>query len=336
MKKIGIFISIFFILGLVFTGCGNSKENNTSSNKNTASSIRVGFPGTGNNTASDLLAIAVDKGYFKDELKGVDVKVTNFTGAGPEINEALASKNLDIGVYGDTPSITAKANGIDTVLIGAGNTALDAAILVNPDSTIKSVKDLKGKKIAATKGSYMHRTLVEMLKANGISIDDVNFINMKSNDAESALFSKNVDAIVLDSIQVGKLVVNKQAKVLLDCKNYPEWKGMNLVVARSQFAKENPDIVVKFIKAYNKAKDFLDKNPDEAKAIWAKSGVSKAAFDYLYPGSKFGDTFNVEISKDTIQKLSYTEKFLLDNNLLKNNLDINTWVDNSYYEKSLK
>jgi sulfonate transport system substrate-binding protein len=336
MKRISVFISIFFILGVIFTGCGNNNQNNTSSKKNIVSSIKVGFPGTGNNTASDLLAIAIDKGYFKDELKGIDVKVTNFTGAGPEINEALASKNLDIGVYGDTPSVTAKANGIDTVLIGAGNTGLDAAILVNPDSNIESVKDLKGKKIAATKGSYMHRTLVEMLKSNGLSINDINFINMKTNDAESALFSKNVDAIVLDNIQEGKLVANKQAKVLLDCEDHPEWKGMNLIVARSQFAKENPEVIVDFLRAYNKAKDFVDKNPEEAKKIWAKSGVPKAAFDYLYPGDKFGDTFNIEVNENIIQKINYTKKFLLDNKLLKSDLDVNKWVDNNYYKKSLK
>ncbi|MDP4145059.1 MAG: aliphatic sulfonate ABC transporter substrate-binding protein [Bacillota bacterium] len=340
MKKGSILFSIILIVAAFISGCGanHEKSSSTSSSKTKLVTLKIGYPGTGNNTASDLLAVGIDKGYFKDELKDLvtDVQFINFSGAGPAINEALASKSLDIGVYGDTPGVTGKANGIDTTLIASGNSALDAAILVSPDSDIKSVKDLKGKRVATTKGSYMHKTLVQMLQANGLSINDIQFINMNTTDFESSLISKKIDAIVDSNVGTAKLIINKQAKVLLDCRNNPEWKGLNLVISRTQFAKDNPEVIEALIRGFEKAKKFVAENPEETKQIWAKSGTPKAAYDYIYPGNDFGDTFNVEVNKNIIDKLNNTKTFLKDNKLIKGDFNINTWVNNTYYEKSIK
>ncbi|MFT8314087.1 MAG: aliphatic sulfonate ABC transporter substrate-binding protein [Clostridium sp.] len=341
MKKSSILVSLVLVIVLVLSGCGNKSANNSSadnSKKTKLKTLKIGYPGTGNNTAGDLLAVGIDKGYFKDELKDLvtDVQFINFSGAGPAINEALASKDLDIGVYGDTPAVTAKSNGIDTTLVGAGNTALDAAIIVNPNSSIKSVKDLKGKKVATTKGSYMHKTLAQMLQANGLSIKDIQFINMNTSDSEAALFSNQLDAIVESNTGAAKLVTKKQGRVLLDCRDNPEWKGMNIVISRTEFAKENPEVITGLIKGFEKARDFVNKNPEETKTIWAKSGIPKEAYDYLYPNNNFGDTFNVELNQSVIDKLNSTKSFLKDNELIKKDFNINDWADKSYYEKSLK
>ncbi|HEY3426910.1 MAG TPA: aliphatic sulfonate ABC transporter substrate-binding protein [Negativicutes bacterium] len=328
MKKYLLLTVIFVAMIALLTGCGAEQK------KATSTTLKVGYVDVGKSFPGELLGIAVEKGYIEEELKKVGVKpeFIPFVGAGPAINEGLGSKNLDIGIFGDTPAILAKGSGMETTLIAASNTAVDAGIVVLPDSNISSIKDLQGKKIATMKGAYMHRSFVEALKANGMTIKDVEFFHMKAPEAETALISKNVDAIVAPDTSTARLAVSKQGKVVIDCQGHPEWMGLNIVVARTEFAKENPEAVIAFLKGLLRAKQYADANPEEAKTIWTKVGFSKEIYDYLYPQNKF--SMPVELTADTAKVINNNKEFLKENGILKSDVDIEKWIDRSYYEKA--
>ncbi|BBB90021.1 MAG TPA: aliphatic sulfonate ABC transporter substrate-binding protein [Methylomusa anaerophila] len=320
---------ILLTVSMLLAGCSQEVK------KEALTTVKIGYVDSGKSFPTELLAIAVEKGYIDEEFKklGLKPEFIPFVGAGPAINEGLGSKNLDIGVYGDTPAILAKGAGMETTLLGTGNTGQDAAILVPVDSPITSVQDLKGKKVATMKGAYMHRTLVEALKANNLSVKDIEFFHMTAPEAETALISQKVEAIVSPNTSVAKLVVNKQAKVVINCKDHPEWKGQNFLIARTEFAKNNPNAVVAFLKGLIRAKQYVTENPEDAKLIWTKAGYTKEQIDYMYPENKF--YFELVLSDKTIQNIKYTKDFLLENNILKGNFDVDKWIDKNYYEKAL-
>ncbi|MFT8314079.1 MAG: aliphatic sulfonate ABC transporter substrate-binding protein [Clostridium sp.] len=348
MKKLVLLINIIFIVTLVLVGCGdkaksnNSKSANNSSassisaDKHTATTVKIGYVDSGKSFPSGLLGIAQEKGYITNELNkiGVKVELVPFVGAGPAINEALASKSIDLGSLGDVPALLGKSAGINTELIASGGLNTDAALVVPADSKITSIKELKGKRIATMKGSFMHRTLLEMLKANGMTANDIQFINMTAPDAETAIISKTVDATVNPAANAQRLVLKKYGKIILDSTKNPEWKGAGGLIARTDFSKDNPGILVAIIKGLNEAKKFEDANPDEAKQIWVKSGTTKEIFDLVYPDNKFGD--DLQIGSEFTKRFDLVNKFLVDNKLSKSSVDINKWINKKYLEEAIK
>lgn len=339
-------VVLITMMVLLFTGCGAKEEETSGSNgtpienvgsKPKVDNVRIGFVDSGKGFPTEVVGIAKEKGLIEEELNEIGVKVEwiPFVGAGPAINEALSSNSIDIGFYGDTPALLGKASGIKTTLIAATNTALDAGIVVPYDSPIKKVEDLKGKRVATLKGSYMHKFLVEALKSKGLSTRDFEFFHMKSVEAETALISKKIDAIAASNTSVAKLVLNKQGRVIIDAKDNPEWKGLSLALVRTEYARENSAVIEGVLKALIKGKEFIDSNPEEAKNIWPKSGFPREVYDYLYPDNDF-TTLDVSLTDQVIEKLNYNKEFLKAEGLLKVDVDLKQWADKSYYEKAIQ
>lgn len=335
-KKLLLLGLVFVMLSTFAVGCSSKKGDSSESKKatHTASTVKIGFVDvTGKALISDTLGIAKEKGYLDEELSkiGVKAELVPFTGAGPAINEALASKNVDIGVLGDVPAIIGKASGIDTQLVIASGSNNTASLLIPSGSNVTSVKDLKGKKVATQKGSYMHRILVKMIEANGLTVNDIQFVNLTAQDAAASFLAKGVDAIVVGGIVEAKLVLNKDAKVLLDCSNNAEWIGASAGVVRTEYANENPEIVSAVIKALSRAKELTKTDAAAAKEQWLKAGNSKETYDYLYPNNEY--RYDVEITDKYVDKIKDVEKFLKDNSLIKNDVDVDKWVNKSFFNK---
>ena len=328
MLLLGIILTIAFS---AISGCSNKKETTEGEKSgHVADTVKIGYVDvTGKAQISDTLGIADDKGFLKEELDkiGVKAELIPFTGAGPAINEALAGKNLDIGFLGDVPAIIGKASGIDTQLIVASGFTNSAALLVPTESNATSIKDLKGKKIATQKGSFMHRILVKMLEDNGLTVDDIEFVNMTAQDAASALIAKAVDGIVVGGVTQAKLVLDNNAKSILDCSKNPEWIGGSAGVARTEYVKENPEIISALIKALDRAKELSISDATVSKTQWVKAGNSEKTYEFLYPNNDY--RYDVEITPDFINKFSDIEQFLVDNKLIKNSVDIEKWTKNN-------
>jgi len=115
--------------------------------------------------------------------------------AGPQLLEALAVGSLEFGLTGDAPPVFAQAAGKDLVYVGAEPPKPDSsAILVLRDSPLKTLAELKGKKVALQKGSSAHYLLVRAVEKAGLQWSDITPIYLTPADARAAFERRSVDA----------------------------------------------------------------------------------------------------------------------------------------------
>lgn len=151
--------------------------------------LRIGFQ-----KGSFNLVVARSLGLVERQLPGVAVKWVEFP-AGPQLLEALAIGSVDFGGVGDSPPVFAQAAGKDLFYVGAEPAKPDSsAILVKPDAPLKTLADLKGRRIAAQKGSSAHFLLVQALAKAGVAWSDVSAVYLPPADARAAFERGAVDA----------------------------------------------------------------------------------------------------------------------------------------------
>jgi sulfonate transport system substrate-binding protein len=227
--------------------------------------IRIGFQKYGN------LILLKGKGDLEKRLAPLGFKVvwTEFP-SGPPLLEALNVGAIDFGHAGEAPPIFAQAAGAPFVYVAHEPPApAGEAILVPKDSPIKTVAELKGKKVALNKGSNVHYLLVRALEKAGVKYSEIEPVFLAPADARAAFERGSVDAwVIWDPFQAAAEFATK-ARTLAD--------GTGLV-ANNQF--------------YLATKSFSDSNPRVIDAViaavaeldrWAKDN-SRAVAEELSPG----------------------------------------------------
>lgn len=337
---IGI-LAVTLILGV--SGCGqstSSKKNTTSTESSTKNSgeekvLRYGYVATNSDVLSGLNGIALEQGYFEEELSAVNAvfKAVPFAKAGPAVNSALASDELDIAGLGDVPGTVAKANGADTILTDVQAADYSTHLLIRNDLDITDVKELKGLKIAVQTGSYMQRILYQILEQNGLSPEDVEIVNMTEIDAANAIASGGIDATPVTAQKGYTLESNGSAKLLLDTKGDESTARLSVTVARTEYAKENEEVLVAYYKALIRAEEYAKEHPEDLKELYIKAGTDEKILDMVYPNlSDYNST--VGATKDTLASLQNVAAFIVDNNLAKTEVSIDEWYNGTFYEKA--
>ena len=126
--------------------------------------------------------------------RGTAVQWVEFP-SGPPLLEALAAGAVDFGATGDTPPIFAQAAGTDLVYVGAQPLrGANSAILVHRDAPIHSLADLRGKRVAFTKGSSAHNVVLKALDRAGLKPADIQHVNLQPPDAAAAFRTRGIDA----------------------------------------------------------------------------------------------------------------------------------------------
>jgi len=202
-----------------------------------AKTLRIGFQKYGTLTIVRALG-DLDK---RLAAQGITVKWTEFP-AGPQLLEGLNVGSIDFGTVGEAPPVFAQAAGAALVYVGnEPPSPTSEAILVPKDSAIKSVADLKGKKVALNKGSNVHYLLVKQLERAGVAYGDVNVAYLTPADARAAFERGSVDAwVIWDPFQAA---AEKQlgARVLADgtgvVKNY------QFFLAARAYEKAHPEVI---------------------------------------------------------------------------------------------
>ncbi len=151
--------------------------------------LRVGFQ-----KGSLNLVLLKSLGLLEKRLPGTAVRWVEFP-AGPQLLEALAVGSVDIGATGDSPPVFAQSAGKDLFYVGAEPPKPDgSAILVKPDAPLKSLADLKGRRIALQKGSSAHFLVVQAVKRAGLQWSDIQPVYLPPADARAAFEKGAVDA----------------------------------------------------------------------------------------------------------------------------------------------
>lgn len=147
---------------------------------------------------------------------GYDIQWSEFPAAAP-LAEALNAGAVDSGPIGDAPLVFALAAGTRVKAIGANRSdAYGTAVLVRPDSPLKSAADLKGLSIATNRGSIGHYVTLKAITRAGLKPEDVNIRFLAPADAKLALTQGSVDAWATWEPYTALAEVSKHARVLVN------------------------------------------------------------------------------------------------------------------------
>jgi sulfonate transport system substrate-binding protein len=217
-------------------------------------------------TYNPLSLIIKDQGWLESTF-GDKVTVNWVQSAGSAAaNQALLAGSIDVGSTAGSAALLARSNGSPIQAIDIYSQPNWAAILVGKNSTIKSIKDLKGKNIGANAGTDPYFFLLQALKEAGIGRDEVTITQLQHADGKTALEAGTIDAWAgLDPL-LSASVVNAGSKIIYD---NPDFNSYGFLDATEPFLTKSPDIAQVVVSAYEKARAWAAANPDEAAQILA-------------------------------------------------------------------
>lgn len=217
------------------------------------------------------LSILKARGTLEKRLTPLGVGVTwNEFNAGPVQLEALNVGSIDFGDVGEAPPIFAQAAGAPLVYAAATVPRPNLEAIVVPNtSTIQTVADLKGKKIALNKGSNVHYLLVKLLEKNGLKYADVQPIFLPPPDARAAFERGAVDAWVIWDPFLASAQKTLGARLLADATGVAN--NRNYYFTSRDFATQNTDVLKIAIEEINAIDTWISRN--KAAAASELSGV---------------------------------------------------------------
>lgn len=274
---------------------------------------------------------ALDKIEEKHDVK-IEFKV--FSYGAPE-NQALAAGELQIASAGMGPAIVAAARLPAKLL--AISILEQTAIIVPANSSLETVGDLRGKKIAYPgKGSQQYPLLVKALADAEIDVSEVNLFKTKGSDVPTLVANESADAGITWDPHVSRSLASGNAKVLIKAENILPIKSGhyigNGVYARDDFIAARPELVQDIITSVVQAIDFILKNEDKAIEMWADQiGFPEDVIRFALEEKISVYNLNVSPEKSTID--AYT-KFLKDAEILRP--DDNPKFDASFADNATK
>ena len=228
-----------------------------------ADNLRIGYQKYG------TLILLKAHGTLEPRLEKLGVKVswTEFP-AGPQLLEGLNVGSVDFGTTGETPPIFAQAAGAQLAYVGFEPAAPSGeAIVVPKDSPIRSVAELKGKKVALNKGSNVHYLLVRALEQAGLRYTDIDPVFLPPADARAAFERGSVDAWVIWDPFLAAAETSVGARVIKDGKGIVN--NYQFYLAEKSFANRRPDVVAAVFDEIAKVDVWARANPKEAAAALA-------------------------------------------------------------------
>lgn len=262
-------------------------------------------------------------GWLEEDLKadGVPVKWVLSQGSNRAL-EFLNSGSVDFGSTAGLAAVLSKANGNPIKSVYVFSRPEWTALVVPKDSPIQSVKDLKGKKVAATKGTDPFLFLLRSLQQEGLSKTDVEILALQHADGRAALEQGRVDAWSgLDPLMAGSEV---QAGSRLLYRNVA-FNTYGFLNTTERFATQHPDYVQRVIAAYEKARQWILANPDDTARLVAEEAklplevarlqLSRNDFSTPVPGAQH------------VEALKAAAPILVEEDLVRKGTDVAAVID---------
>ncbi|WP_208344953.1 aliphatic sulfonate ABC transporter substrate-binding protein, partial [Aetokthonos hydrillicola] len=262
--------SYTFILSTVVFGCSQPAKNT----QQEVGASNISQTQTAEKSAAKLvrivrskqlssLAILEKQGNLKKRLETLGYKLEwpEFA-AGPQQLEALNAGGLDIASTAETPPIFSQAAGAPLVYLATTGPSSKAVSLIVPvKSSINSVKDLKGKKIAFQKASIGHYLLLKAVEKEGFKLSDVSSVYLPPPDANVAFSQGKVDGWFIWEPFVTRNVEQKVGRVLIDGSNLRDTG--NFYSTTRSFYQKNPQVIKVFLEELQKAEIWGKAHPKE-------------------------------------------------------------------------
>ncbi len=255
------------VLPLVMHGAARAQAGSDSA---TPTQLRIGFQKSAVN-----LVIVKQQGVLEKRFPNTKVQWVEFP-AGPQLLEALSVGALEFGLTGDSPPVFAQSAGKDLLYVGAEpSKPLSSAVLVPQGSPLKSLADLKGKRIALQKGSSAHYLTVRALEKGGLQWADITPIYLAPAEARAAFEKGAVDAWAIWDPFYAATELSIKPQVL---SNGVGLSGNNsFYLASRPFTDKHPQALQVLFDELTKADAYVQDNRREAAQLIADfSGLSLA------------------------------------------------------------
>lgn len=218
-------------------------------------------------TYNPLSLVIKEQGWLEEALEPQGITVNWVQSAGSnKANEALRAGAIDVGSTAGSAALLARANGSPIQVIDIFSQPEWSAIVVPEGSAITSVEDLKGRQVAATKGTDPYFFLIQALEEAGLSQSDVTVQNLQHADGWAALQNGSVDAWAgLDPIMAGA----EESGAQLIYRNV-DFNSYGFLNATEDFIQNKPDVAQTVVNAYEHARAWAAENPEETASILAE------------------------------------------------------------------
>lgn len=262
-------------------------------------------------------------------LENVPYKLefAEFPAASP-VGEALNAGAIDLGLLGDGSFIFAAGAGRKLKAVSATVTTgkQGSAIIVAEHSAIQSVADLKGRKIATTRGSIGHYLALVALHSVGLRSSDVQFIFLLPTDGRTLLQNGHVDAWTTWSFYTTVSTSSDNARIIATSDDYNGSGGF--VVATESALQNKAELIQDFINRLYEAKRWDQQNP-EAHAL-AQSKVTGLPYEVHLDLELHGDKRLVPIDDKVIANLQQVAAIYYEEKLLRRNVDVSNSFDTRF------
>jgi sulfonate transport system substrate-binding protein len=229
--------------------------------------VRIGYQKNG------VLVVARQLAALENHFRpaGIEVKWVEFS-SGPPMMEAMNVGSIDYGAVGDSPPVFAQAAG-GAIVYAAGQPITNGqGILVPQNSAIRSIADLKGKRIGFTKGSSAHNIVVQTLEKAGLTYSDITPVYLTPPDAGPAFANGSIDAWSIWDPYFAIGEVKQNGRILVNATEIT--KTNSFYIANREFAKNHGPILQQIIDVTTSTAAWAETHRDEvAKALSAVTGI---------------------------------------------------------------
>ena len=261
-------------------------------------------------------------GWLEEAVKpaGIEVKWTQSLGSNRAL-EFLNSGSIDFGSTAGLAAVLSRANGNPIRAVYVYSRPEWTALAVPKDSPIRSVAELKGKRIAATKGTDPYLFLLRSLQEAGLSRSDVEIVHLQHPDGRVALEQKRVDAWAGLDPHLAASELEAGSKLIYRNVNFNTYGFLNV---SESFAKRYPEQVRNVITAYERARRWVLANPDEAAKILAEE--AKLNLEVAQLQLKRTDFSNPRIGRENHDALRAAAPILVEEELVRKGTDVSKVV----------
>ena len=229
--------------------------------------IRIGYQKNG------VLVIARQQAALEKHFNplGVDVKWVEFS-SGPPMLEAMNVGSIDYGAVGDSPPVFAQAAGAAIVYAAGQPVTNGQGILVPQNSAIRSIADLKGKRVGFTKGSSAHNIVVQTLEKAGLTYADITPVYLTPPDAGPAFANGSIDAWAIWDPYFAIGETKQNGRILVNASEIT--KSNSFYIANRDFAKSHGAVLQQIVDVTSSTAKWAEQHRDEvAKSLSAVTGI---------------------------------------------------------------
>jgi sulfonate transport system substrate-binding protein len=265
-----------------------------------------------------------DKKFLEQDLAsdGISVEWTQSLGSNKAL-ELLNSKSVDFGSTAGAAALIGKANGNPIKAIYVYSRPEWTALVVRKDSPITKIEDLKGKRVAVTRGTDPHIFLLRALHEAGLTEKDVEIVVLQHPEGRIALEKGDVDAWAGLDPMMAQTEIQSGSRLFYRNVNFNSYGVLNV---REEFAQQYPAYVERVLAAYEKARLWALQNPEEFRKLFASDAkLDDAVVTKVLQRT---DLTNSTIGDSQRQVIVASGDVLKQNNVINSNTDVSGTVNN--------